>query len=232
MTAYYRVYGIVDATFEEPGTQLLPYGAIAAVIDGPFDGPPTRDRAALLHHAQLLDRIATRAPVLPARFGTVLTDLSCAPLAAHQQEFLAGLERLRGHVQFSVTARHVRQVILREVVDTRPDIAQLCHTDGYQARVRLGELVAHALAATRNADAHELWSRLAPLAAGATPRPAGDQEAPFGGAFLVSHDQRASFEAAAEELARRWAGRARIRLLGPTAAYDFVAPALALADGG
>jgi hypothetical protein len=47
-------------------------------------------------------------------------------------------------------------------------------------------------------------------------------DAAFGGAYLVDHLARGAFETAAEQLAARWRDRARVRLLGPLAPYDFV----------
>ena len=44
--------------------------------------------------------------------------------------------------------------------------------------------------------------------------------------FLVEDERRTAFEQAAEELAKYWNGRVRLRLLGPLAPYDFVADAM------
>jgi hypothetical protein len=41
-------------------------------------------------------------------------------------------------------------------------------------------------------------------------------------AFLVDVEQEREVDLVIEDLAREWAGRIEVRLLGPMAAYDFV----------
>ena len=94
-------------------------------------------------------------------------------------------------------------------------------------RIRLGELVAGGLDRVRTADTQALIGALAPHAAVvAEPERVG----PGSGihvAFLVARAHTADFERAAEDLARHWNGRVTLRLVGPTAPYDFADPAAA-----
>ena len=53
-----------------------------------------------------------------------------------------------------------------------------------------------------------------------TDRPAHEQAAVHV-AFLVAADQEPGLERAVEDLAREWAGRIDVELLGPMAAYNF-----------
>lgn len=251
-TGLYHLYGIVAATATLPeeipeeqqagrpesapdapavGTpRLLPYGSVAALVGGPLAAPPQTTRAALLDHAALLNRVAPVTAVLPARFGMVLSgvDDAVAMLAAHEEEFRTALDTLQGRVQYTVKAQHIREAVLQEIIEGQPEVArlreQLAGADepGYYEQIRLGELVAQALAATCEADAVLLWDTLTAHAFAAIPRAVTSSEAPFGGAFLVDSGRRAAFENAAEQLAAQWQGRARVRLLGPLAPYDFV----------
>lgn len=246
-TRLFRVYGIVGATAVLPPDlaatgqhRLVRHGTVAALVAGPVDRPPRAGRAALLDHAALLDGVALTTAVLPARFGAVLdgTERVREMLAAHEDEYRAALQVLQGRVQYTVKVQHVREAVLQEIAVAQPEVAELREAladetvaTGYYEQIRLGELVVQALAATCEADATMLWEVLTPHAAAAVPRTVTAPEAPFGGAFLVDHGRRAAFEAAVEDLGLRWQGRARVRLLGPLAPYDFVTSAPDAAPG-
>ena len=234
-TDYYRVYGIVPAGCPLPdvdAARLIRHGDVAALTSPPLGHRPRKaSRAEILKHAHLLDQVAAHAPVLPARFGIVVSGAEVKELLADEVDQLAAsLRALRGRAQFTVKANHVCDAVLWEVLHEQPEVAQLravvesADADtAYVQRVRLGELVAKALMAKCEADAVTLTQMLTPLAAELLPRPVTGPEASFGASVLVDHARRAEFEAAVEELAQHWAGRARIRLLGPMAPYDFVA---------
>jgi hypothetical protein len=236
------VYGIVEQTDglraeidALPDMPRRPYliadGQIAALVSGPLAQPPSATRADLLAHAHVLDRLALSHPVLPTRFGTVLAgrDRVVQALTDNHDDLVAALHAVRGRTQFTVRVRHQREQVLRELIEEQPVIRQLRELlDGdegagrYPERIHLGELVQVGLAAKIEQDARTLHAALSPHAVVAVLPPVDDVDAPFGGAYLVEHLSRGAFESAAERLARDWAGRARIRLLGPLAPYDFV----------
>jgi hypothetical protein len=87
--------------------------------------------------------------------------------------------------------------------------------------MRLGELVVRALERKRTADLQTLANLAAPYAAAIAPRSPSAADGAVDAAFLVRRPQRPAFEQAAEELARRWRDRIRLRLLGPLPPYDF-----------
>jgi len=106
----------------------------------------------------------------------------------------------------------------------RDSVRQLPEDAAYYERVRLGELIAHALEGKREKDNAAVAQALAPHAVAVAPRqPTGDDTA-ADAAFLVDAAQRRKFERAVDELGHHWAGRVRLRLLGPLAPYDFVPP--------
>jgi hypothetical protein len=80
-----------------------------------------------------------------------------------------------------------------------------------------------ALEAKRATDGPSLLDALMPFTVGCNVRPSAGMDHLIDVAFLVEDKQRDAFEAAAEQAAAELAGRARVKLLGPTAAYDFVA---------
>lgn len=241
-TACY-VYGIVPSATRLPEglvgvgapagqVRVIPHDGIAALVSEFDETRPLGTRDDLLAHETVLDTVALNDPTLPMRFGAVLEDTDAVVeelLAAHHGHFADVLADLEGHVQYTVKARYVEQVVLREVLAEEPEVVRLRESTqqvpedaGYYDRIRLGELVVKALARKRDVDGQILVDALAPQAAAVSEHGPGDEKDMATVAFLVQHTDRAVFEDAVEDLARDWDGRARLRLLGPLAPYDFV----------
>jgi Gas vesicle synthesis protein GvpL/GvpF/Lsr2 len=74
-------------------------------------------------YREILDSIAAEVPVLPMRFGTVLTSEDAVAeelLGANHDEFTAALERLEGRAEFQVKGRYVEAVVAaKREEDTR-----------------------------------------------------------------------------------------------------------------
>lgn len=238
----WHVYGIVPGDTDLPPNltaddqlSVLRHGRVAAVAsrlgERPVIGPDE-----LRRHAEVLNALVLGAPVLPLRFGTVLPGPDAivgGMLAVAHDEFAAALDELAGRAQFTARARYVLDVVLQEIRDEDPAIRRLSDElrgrvdEAYQPeRVRLGEMVSEAIDARREADGAELVEALAPYADAvrwqAAPGDDGIVDAPF----LVEYRRQADFEAAAEGIAKRWHGRAEVRLIGPLAPYDFVSDLL------
>ncbi|MFF0310523.1 GvpL/GvpF family gas vesicle protein [Streptosporangium sp. NPDC004379] len=241
-TGYAYVYGVVPADVEtEPGTlgvddgevTLVRHGEIAAlvsdiVLDRPLGRPDD-----LLAHEQLLDATAAEVPVLPFRFGAVMTgpkEVVEELLAPHHDEFLAALEELEGRAEYVIKGRYVEPVIIREVLDENPEAERLRQEvrgqpeeATWDARIRLGQMIGEAVAAKRDADTQELVDAVAPLCVAVSVRePTHEQDAAYV-AVLVDEERQEEFDEALDDLGDRWAGRIGLRLLGPLAPYDFVA---------
>lgn len=232
------LHGIVRAGARTPGgpdgaVALVRHRQVAALVRPDQRWPVRPTRQDLLGHARLLDRLAETDPVLPMRFGTVLASpaaVEAEVLAPHHDAFVAGLTRLAGQAQFMVAARYVMDAIVEQVLVEQPALLRLhrrllggAGTDPMH-RMRLGELVARAIADQRAADTAALAAALRPYAtAGRVLDPAGAGEDGVAELVaLVEHRHREAFETAAEHLARRWHGRVRLRLRGPMAPYHFV----------
>ncbi|MCU7826296.1 GvpL/GvpF family gas vesicle protein [Kitasatospora sp. DSM 101779] len=248
------VYGIVPAGTRAPDglrgvtgpparIDVVDRGRVAAVVSEVPVDRPLGTAADLRAHAGVLDTLAARhTAVLPIRFGSVVRDTRAVEedlLAPYEREFHAALQRLAGHTQFTVRCDYREEELLREILADRADIsglredvAELGDEAGHHQRVRLGELIADEVAARRDEDAGFLADCLAPHATAVAPSRPGAAEQGFTTAFLVRDAGRAAFEQAAEGLARRWAGRLRIRLLGPLAPYDFATGIAEAAEGG
>lgn len=243
----------------EPTTGIFLYGVVSGDVEptedaeGIGDGEVTmvthRDIAALVTEVRLdkplgrpeelrtferlLDGIVEVAPVLPVRFGAVLTGVDAVQdlLEAYHDEFLAALNELDGRVEYAVRARYLQQVLLTEVLEGNAEVRRLRDEVRDQPedatvglRTRLGEIVNRAVEAKRNSDTRRIVDALAPLSEQVVVRPPSHEEDAANLALLVDSERREEFEDAVHQLAEEWSDRATMRLLGPLAPYDFVAP--------
>lgn len=239
-TGYY-VYGVVPA--DHPGAPSLRgiddaeveyvehedlAAAVAAVA---LERPPGR-RAELMAHSAVLDALAAAGPVVPVQFGSVLEDVDSVVddlLARHHDRFSRLLDRLRGTRQFTLRATYVQDVVLAEVVASRPDIAELrrrtrdlpegaVHPD----LVRLGELVSGALEAKRGDDVADLMEVVRSVALAEADRGGGGVAHLLDVALLVEDARVSELEARLETLAEAVHERIHLELRGPMAPFDFV----------
>jgi hypothetical protein len=237
------VYGIVPAHTCLPGglvgagggrVTLVRYADLAGVISEiPAEGA-LGTREDLHAHEQVVAALAERTTMVPLRFGAVVTTaeaVSKEMLEPYYDWFTNVLKGLMGCAQFSVSGTYVHDTVLREVLAEEPEVMRLRESlrglpeeAGYYDRVRLGELIVHALDAKREADTDELVCALSPYAVSVAARQLRGEEIAADAAFLVADESRASFARALDELSYRWAGRIRLHTVGPGAPYDFVPP--------
>lgn len=242
VTEAYYVYGIVpaDTPVDEidesasmgSGVQLLTAGSVGALVEAIDPDRPLGRRRDLVAHSTVLNDVATRGPVLPLRFGSVLASDTAVVeelLRPQEEHFASLLDQVAGKVQFTLRARYVLDTVLAEIVEAEPEVAELRErTVGlpedatHYERIRLGELVAHAVDARRREDSSDLLEKLAAHAEDYVVREVSGMDNLAEISFLVTEARRAEFEDAAEELAAEYDGRARVSLVGPMALYDFV----------
>jgi hypothetical protein len=239
---YCYLYGIAPANLELPdnltgvddqAVSLVSAGKLAAVVSRIDIDRTVGRRADLISHSRVLDAVAAAGTVIPLRFGSVLqsqSEVSKQVLEPGSERFEEMLDDLAGRSQFTVHARYEESQVLAEIVAENAEIADLrsqtrdqSEDATYHARVRLGELVMQALEAKRAIDGPVLLDALLAFAAACNVRASAGMDHLIDVAFLVDDKQRDAFEAAAEQAAGELAGRARVKLLGPTAPYDFVA---------
>lgn len=235
------VYGIVPADVEteddavgvdDSRVSTIRHGDVAALVSEiPVDRPLGKP-ADLQAHARLLDGTARVAPVLPLRFGAVLTDADAVKdelLTAHADEFAAAMEQLEGKAQFVVKGRYVEQALLWEVIGENEQASALRETIRDQpeaatrdARMALGEIVANAIVVKREDDTRTVVDALDSLADSVKVREPTHEEDAAHVAVLIEVARQDELEHAVGALAEQWDGRVEMRLLGPLAAYDFV----------
>lgn len=229
------VFGIVPADSPVPeiegaglaaGLRLVAAGDLAAVVGSvPTDRPLGRAADLRTHDRVLAALVAAGTPVLPMRFGAVVSGEGAVVeelLAPHRAEFGEALDALRGRVQYTVKVRYDQDEVLRGLLATDPEIRRLRgRPDDPAAQLRLGERVVRALERLRPGDASEVLTALMGTV-DVRVREVSMPDEVLNAAFLVDRDRAAEFEERAEQLAAEHAGRLRIALVGPSAAYDFV----------
>lgn len=241
-TAVY-VYGIVPADVEPephatgvgdpPGeVAVVRHGEIAALVSMLESDRPLGTPADLTAHEKLLDGSAAVTPVLPLRFGAVMTDTDAVEnelLEANEEEFRAALVELEGRVQFVIRGRYVEDAILRELLDENAEAARLRdeihgkpEDATRNARIALGEMINQAIEAKRAEDTSTVVSELENLEALVNQREPSHEEDAVHLAVLVESARRKELEQALRRLMANWDGRVELSLLGPMAAYDFV----------
>ena len=218
----------------ERDLELLRHGSIAAVVEAIDPTRPARRRD-LMAHSSVVNALAARGPVIPIAFGSafiereqVVDELLAVPGTA--EALALRLEELRGRAQFQIRVRYLMDELLARIVATDSEISQLrdrtrnlSEVESYDARVRLGELVSHAVDRRLSDDSESLLNALGSKAEDAVLSTRSDARPSLGLAFLVADHDRADFEAIAEKIAEELQDVAVVELLGPLAPFDFVA---------
>jgi Gas vesicle synthesis protein GvpL/GvpF len=235
------VYGVVPAgaRLEElehrrerlpADVRVVEMGDLGMIVgEAPDDDPrATRDRA--LAHARVLEAAVLDAPVVPFRFGMAVAGDSVSELLGARHDELAQLlESVRHSVQFTLKADYHQDVVLREIIESQPEVAQLreqtrgCEEiTAYADRVRLGELVSVALERIRRCDADAIAARLSRCSVEFTFEPLEREFMALNAPFLVERRRMRVFEGVAGAIATEQAERMHLTLLGPMPAYNFV----------
>jgi hypothetical protein len=237
------VYGVIRAGTRLPEdlhgiaddeVSLVRYGDLAAAVSPVHPERPLGTRDDLLAHEAVVEALADDTTVLPLRFGAVVTtaDALVEEMLVPYHDWFAGvLDDLTGTREYTVSGVYVEDVVLREVLEEEPEAArlrervrELPEDAAYYDRIRLGELIVKALDDKRQADTGELIGALEPYAEAVSPREPTGEDTAADAAFLVADEEMPAFERAVDELGERWAGRVRLRMVGPLAPYDFVPP--------
>ena len=237
------VYGVVSADaapkIDGPGVggeaavRTVTAGGLSAIVSDVGSDYVRATRDDLQRHMAVLEQAAAATTVVPLRFGTAMpsddvvrTDL----LEGRAEEIRRLLSRLDGRIELSLNGTYEERVLgevvagnrevaaLRERVRTRDEAAT------YYDRIRLGELVANAMAAKREQDTERVLAKLRPLADDVRLGELTHERSVLSAAFLVRRDRLAEFDRAADEVAKQHRERIRFRYAGPLPPYDFVGP--------
>jgi hypothetical protein len=241
-TAIY-VYGIVPADVEvqkkakgvgDPpaAVDIIREGDVAALVSTvPVDHALGRPED-LQAHAQLLDGTAGVAPVLPLRFGAVMTDEESVTeelLRGHHDEFASALEALEGVAEYIIKGRYNEDEFLKRLLSENPQAQQLredIQTKPKEvtrsSQIALGELIANVIEQRRQADTKAVADELDGVAEQMNPREPTHEWDAVQLALLAEVARQSDLEDVVERLNEDWGDLVTLRLLGPLAAYDFV----------
>ncbi|MCW3839227.1 GvpL/GvpF family gas vesicle protein [Micromonospora yasonensis] len=236
------IYGIVPSDVEPtpdaegvgnpPGeVTAIRHGEVAALVSEVGLAEPMGRPADLTAYERLLDGTAEVAPVLPVRFGTVVTgeDAVGELLAAHQERFAADLAELENRRQYTVHGRFDEQEFIGEFLTENRAAAELAdqvrgrpEVESREQRIRLGEMISQAVELRREAQNAALIDAVGRHTVANAPRQPSHELDAVNVAFLVGADDEEEFIRAVEEFAEQRRELIRMRLLGPLAPYDFV----------
>jgi hypothetical protein len=235
------VYGIVPADVQveddahgiaDAPVKVIREGDIAALVS-----PLKADHAIgkpedLRAHAELLDGTASVAPVLPLRFGAVMTDAQSVAeelLREHHDDFAKALNALEGHAEYLIKGRYDEKRFLSDLLDEndqaralRDDIKSKSEDAGRNSRIALGELIASAVESKRQADTQTVVGQLDDVATQVNVREPTHEWDAVHVALLAEVEREGDVQAVVDRLNEKGKGRVKIRLLGPLAPYDFV----------
>jgi hypothetical protein len=216
----------------DPGIGLVVAGDLAAVVSDISTDRPLGTRKDLMAHEQVLNAIAQDTPVLPMRFGAVVTDDDAVAdelLTPHQDYFVRALEQMKGLTEFLLRGDYDQTAVLTRIVEDNPEIqrlreqiAGLDEDASYYDRIKLGEAISNSMDRLRQQDADATLDALERFAEATVVKEPGGENGAVHVAFLVRTDHRSDFERAVDELGDAWSGRVNLRLIGPTAAFDFL----------
>jgi Gas vesicle synthesis protein GvpL/GvpF len=235
------VYGIVEATATAPrgrgiagaSLRLIVGEDAAALVSEISAGRVRLGREEVLLHSRVLERALKRGPVLPMRFGVVMSDadeVRSRLLDEHGPDLRAQLNELEGKVEIRIRATYDEASLLREVVREQPEIAALqsalkgrSDDATYYERIRLGELVARAVEHRRERDAYAIIEALSRLALAVERGEPAHERVVAQVSFLVERARLAEFDALVDEVAAGFGGLIRFKYTGPLPPHSFVA---------
>jgi Gas vesicle synthesis protein GvpL/GvpF len=234
------LYGITTApgpeAVDEPGVErgevrAATAGRLSAMVSRVATVPVPAGRENLTAHSKVLESIHARCTVIPARFGTVFPDeqaLIAELLDARRSELEQLLNDLEGRSELTVKAFYEQESVLREIVAHEPSIRALRDelrrpgaSEPYLANVRLGEMVAAALACKRDADAQRVLAPLRPLAEDVRVGDAAVEGIVVNASFLVERHRLTEFDAAVASLGEELGDRMVMKYVGPLPPYSF-----------
>jgi hypothetical protein len=234
------VYGIVEAGTAKPrgrgiggaSLRLVASEDAAALVSEIASRNVRLGRDELLLHSKVLERAHARGPVLPMRFGVVMSDdeeVRSRLLEEHGPELRVQLAEFTGKVEVRIRATYEEESLLREVLREHPQIASLreavrgaSEDATYYDRIRLGELVAAAIQRRREHDAQAIVDALAAAALAVEVGQPAHERVVVQASFLVDRARSAEFDAILDEVAGQYGGRIRFKYVGPLPPHSFV----------
>jgi hypothetical protein len=183
-------------------------------------------------HSAVLNALAAKVTVLPARFGVVLPDeqaLVTEFLEPRRPALEEYLNRLDGTVEVTLRVTYLEDQVLREVVRARPELAG--GTDSRhrrpasmatESRIELGRQIAAAIQELQDRDANWLLDVLGPVIRDVrVGKPLSDMMV-LNGSFLLERAGLPKFDRMLERMTREVGHRMTFDCVGPLPPFSFV----------
>lgn len=188
-------------------------------------------------HWRVLEQAFESATVLPVRFGTVMESEEAVRirlLEANADQLSDLLEQMAGLVQLNLKGRYDEERLLREIVVSTPQLAQMRErlanprVKTTQAeQITLGQLVEREIGRYQAQDSAAALDKLEPLAAATRQEEVSHPNA-FNLAFLVNRKFVDGFSDAVHGLREQLAQRIELRYVGPVPPFSFAEANLSL----
>jgi hypothetical protein len=234
------VYGIMrkrDAEAAVAGADAarplaaVDHDAVSALVSETPEGELRLRRDNILGHADVLQAAFACGPVLPFRFGSVVSDAETLVqelLTPRASGLAARLDALAGKAEMQVKAIYAEEPLIRSILQADPRLARLVRRTQelpsaatHFERIRIGEAVAAAVQSRGAADAQALLRVLAPLAVAHVVSPPNHERSVLNAAFLVDRDHLEEFDGAVEAMSQQRAPDIEFKLIGPLPPYSF-----------
>lgn len=237
MTGTY-VYAIVAADHPLPSAargvgappeglrKVIGSGGLAAVVGPAPEDLRARPRDVAAHH-EVLSELAEQGAALPLEFGMVVPDDAAVErhLAEHASAYTDALARTAGRTEMDVKAVLDVEAVLGDIIAADPQVLAQRESarsgGGYDAEVRLGELVAQAVARYEDEVAARIAGVLEPYATDMRQGPKAHGDA-ANLSFLVPTGGVDAFRAAVGGLQGDIGPGIELRCAGPLPTYSFV----------
>jgi hypothetical protein len=245
------VYGIIEArepvTFGKMGiggsgemVYVVTYNDIAAVVSKTdvyiFD--PTRENA--LAHEHVIETVMKAYTIIPMSFGTVFrTDDDIREVLKSIYVSLKDvLKQMGGKVEFGLKVNWDRDQVIEELKRDDEEIHRFNQEitrkhlqSTYLARMQLGRMIDKALVQRSAQYVRAIYDSLRSVCvASRDNKPIGEKMI-MNAAFLIDRDRETEFDAAVNEIARRFGDRLNFKYTGPWPPYNFVNIRLKLERG-
>ena len=205
---------------------------LAAVVSDSPEPTYESTRRNMTAHMRVLEEVMGRHTVVPIRFGSLAPNdeaIRETLLRPRYAAFQALLGELEGRVEMGLKVFWLQEVLYREVLDERQDIAQLrdklvgrSANETYFERVRVGEMIEAAVAEKRARESEQIFDRLRPLAHKVHVGDALGEQMIVNAAFLVDRAKVDDLDRLVEGMDADAGDRLLFKLVGPVPPYNFV----------
>jgi hypothetical protein len=214
------VYAVTWAQTPVPDdTDAIVHRDLAAVTTVAESRSVRARRSDLLRHAEVARCVFEHGTVVPLQFGAVVEDVVEELLDPLHDELVQLLREFEGLAEMTLRAHYREDAVLHSLLAEDPRLERLRLTG---PPVQLGEAVARALAARRDADSAAIIRALRPYARDLAVDELRNEYEVFRGAFLIPKRDLERADAAVEALAAAHAPVLACTYTGPLPPHHFV----------